>query len=198
MCDCERKYKLALAHSHWSIFLPASSKYGGKFSNRKWLPEQSCSACRAAAPSAVRKAVVHSSQCLSALLFITGQQTSLFLSVSLSLAQIKHCPPGPLWRRWEVLFHCIKCTFDCNPVNDVTISLFVILLLVYFLKIEKKPNLTLLIKTWNEIQLLCSVLWFVCVWASVFVFLIAHCAAKIMGWLPKECIILKIYRLNTL
>lgn len=34
---------------------------------------------------------------------------------------------------------------DCNPVNDVTISLFVILSLVYFLKMEK-PNLNLLNK----------------------------------------------------
>lgn len=143
MCDCERKYKLALARSYWSIFLPASSKYGGKFSDRKWLPEQSCSACRAAAPSGVRKAVVHSSACLSALVFITGQQT-LYLSFSLflsRLAQIEHCPPGPLWRRLEVLFRCIKCTFDCNPVNDVTISLFVILLFGLFSKNWKKAQL---------------------------------------------------------
>lgn len=155
MCDCERKYKLALACPYWSIFLPASSKYGGKFSDRKWLPDQNCSACRAAAPSGVRKAVVHSSACLSALVFITGQQT---LSLSLSrLAQIEHCPPGPLWRSLEVLFCCIKCTFDCNPVNDVTISLFVILLLVYFLKIEKSPTWLSSLKNEMRSVIQCSV-----------------------------------------
>lgn len=124
----------------WLLLVwPASSKYGPKCSGEKMAPKCGAAARSITVPSGVWMAILQygcdgASLCLSSdSACRTGDNSP---SDRQSAVHTHHCDT-----HGRSCFWCIKCTFDCNPVNDVTISLFVILLSVYFLKMpEKSPT----------------------------------------------------------